>query len=163
MAYAKHFVAGAAADSLAYAGGPFCECHNAVAAGLDSVSGRKAVAFKGRTEAVAEHPEQDIGRVGRELELEEFLPHFLLLAVDVHDVAGHHALDGEEHTAEGQDFVDAGGGACCVASIIAQVHHAVAGGDFVIERVMQGGEAFGVAMNGRYGPYPARLADAGES
>ena len=80
------------------------------------------------------------------------MPHLFLLALQVDDIAAHHALNREDHAPERQDFINAGGSIGAVAGIIAEIDKAVTGADSVVNGIVHGGQAVRIAMNGGNGP-----------
>ena len=62
--------------------------HRLLAARGLAVSGIAAISRDGRVEPVPAHEREHLARVGRELQLEELLPHLLLCAPEDRDIAG---------------------------------------------------------------------------
>src|SRR3546814_19473011 len=65
--------------------------------------------------------------VGGELKLQQLLPHLLLAAAQVDDIAGKGVRPRQEQAAKAQQAVDCRGGAGAAADQVAEIDQAVAG------------------------------------
>jgi hypothetical protein len=101
---------------------------------------------------VATHERKHLARIGRELQLEEFLPHLFLGTAEDRDVAGKAERLSDHVRAEAKDFIDSFQNLSTLADHIAEIDHAVAGLQTLGKAIVECGEAIGLAMNRRDGP-----------
>ena len=106
--------------------GPTRDRHGALTENDQSPLGVTAIGGERRAHPLIEHPPQDLGRVRRELQLQELLPHFLLAAAKMDNVGGEHARPGDDGAAEAQQTIHGGVDAGAMPEVVAEIDDAVA-------------------------------------
>jgi len=106
----------------------------------------------GGVKAVSAHEREHLARIGRELQLEELLPHLLLRAAEDRHVAGEAERPRHHLGAKAQHLVDGFHDLWTNADHIAEINDAVTGLQTAGEAIMERGEPLGLAVNGRDGP-----------
>ena len=117
----ERIVARPGADRLADPGGPLADRERAVAGGDLPLVGGHAVCRERRADAVIEHPGEHAAGIGRELKLEQLVPHLLLRAAEVGQVADECERAREEPQPEAQQLVDGLGRLGAVADVVAEI------------------------------------------
>src|SRR6266567_219139 len=113
-------------------------------------------------DTLAHHPCEDVTGIGRELELQQLLPHLFLRAAQEDGVAGETAWPREDAAAKVEQFVDRRRDRAAAAQIIAEVDDPVAVAKPLGDAVMQSAEALRLAMDRGYRPDPPSRAQSGE-
>jgi ABC-type transport system involved in cytochrome c biogenesis ATPase subunit len=131
---------------------------------LDADAHRGRLRYLGHQDAVkpALTVLENLARVGRELQLQQLLPHLLLAAAEIGDIGGEHAGARDQLAPEGQQRIEGGAHVGAMAEIVAEIDHAVAADDARLERAMQGRELVGLAVDRRDGPHALALAQHGK-
>src|SRR5690242_6531418 len=94
-----------------------------------------------------EHPRQDLPRIGRELQLEELLPHLLLAAAQKSDVAHEGVATGEEEGAEPDQRIERRYSARTEAGVIAEIDEPISSVEPRRHPCMERKDALGLAVN----------------
>ena len=94
-----------------------------------------------------EHPGQDLAGVGRELQLEELLPHLFLTAAQKGDVADEGVAPRQKEAAEENQRIERRRGSGTEADVIAEIDEPVAGIEPRRHARMQPDDAMRLAMN----------------
>ena len=119
-------MSGGPLQRLAQLSGPARDRHGALTENDLGPLGVAAIGGQRRAHPLIDHPAEDLGRVRRELQLQELLPHFLLAAAKMDDVGGEHAGPGDDGAAEAQQIVHGGADAGAMAEVVAEIDDAVA-------------------------------------
>ena len=85
-----------------------------------------AIGGKRGAHALVQHPAQHLARIGRELDLQQLLPHLLLAAAQIGDVIGEAQRPGQKPAAEIQQQVEGLANLRAAAEEIAEIDQAVA-------------------------------------
>jgi hypothetical protein len=126
--------------------GPAGNCDGALAKQRAGFVGATAVGLKGGFDSLLHHPFEDLSRIGGELDLKQLVPHFLLRATEVHEVARFHPW-GKHRTPKGQNLVKRLKDTVAVTEQVAEVNKAVATLRPRRDLAMKFFQFFGVAMN----------------
>ena len=138
---------GAAFIASRSVGGPAGDRQRPVARRGKAVPQLAAIGAQRRFDALAHHPGQHLAGIAGELQLQQLLPHLLLGAAQIHDIAGKAAPARHDAPAEVEQFVDRGGDRAAVSEIIAEIDDTVAVAEALRDPVMQPGEPLGLAMD----------------
>lgn len=122
-----------------------------------------AIGGQRRRHALAQHPVQHGAGIGSEMELQQLLPHLLLLAAQIDDVRRDHARHRQQGDAEGQQPVDGLHHPVAEADHVAEIDQPVAGAESLTDGVMDQIQPVGLRMDGANGPDAARPAERGET
>ena len=117
-----------------------------------------AVGLERRRDAALEHPLEYLGRAEGEMDLQQLGPHLFLRAAQEDDVAGHHAGPRQGRAPEAQQLVERRRNVAAMAQIVAQIGEPVAWLEARIDRIVERGQAVGLAVDRRDRPDPPRPA-----
>ena len=130
---------------------------------MDDALGRiAAIGGDGGADTLLQEPGQHLARVGGELQLQQLVPHLLLLAAQIDDVFGEHDGPRQDLAAKGDEFVHRAGDVRPASQEPAQIDETVAGVELLGDIGMECAQPGHVAMNGRNRPDPAGLLQDGE-
>jgi hypothetical protein len=107
---------------------------------------------------VLDHPGEDLARIGRELQLQQLLPHLLLAAAEIGDVGGEHAGARDQLAPERQHRVERGAHVGTVADVVAEIDEAITGAEARVDGAMQSLQTRGLAVDGGDSPHASTLA-----
>src|SRR5215468_9260339 len=102
----QRVMAGDGLHGRAQLAGPAGDGERAVAARDEALLDVAAIGGEGGAGAVLDHPGEDLARIGRELQLQQLLPHLLLTAAQVGDVGGERAGACDQLAPEGQQRIE---------------------------------------------------------
>src|SRR5581483_2086033 len=136
-------VTGPLIHMLTQSGGPARDRERSLAAGRLAVSGITTVCGDRRIDARAPHEREYLPRIGRELQLEKFLPHLLLRAAEDRDVGRETERPRDHRRAKAQHLVDSLENLGPAAQYIAEIDQPVSRLEPRGERIVKRGEPIG--------------------
>ena len=87
-------------DVIPQARRPSCTHRSTAPGGGTPVSNAAAIALQRRPDALRHHPVEDLSGIEGKLQLQQFLPHFLLRPTQNHDIGCEHAVHGNDRAAK---------------------------------------------------------------
>src|SRR5439155_10370733 len=158
----QHPVARRGVHCVAHRARPSGDRARSIAACREAVLQFAAVCADRRFDTLAHHPLKHAARVGRELQLQQLLPHLLLRAAQKYGVAGKAVWTCQDAAAKVEQLVDRLRNRAAAAQIIPEIDDPVAVAEPLGDAVMQSAETLRLTVDGRYRPDPPSRAQSGE-
>nr|BAP28488.1 hypothetical protein [uncultured bacterium] len=142
--------------------GPAGDRQCALAAADDALGRIAAIGGDRLTDPLAQHPGQNLFRIGRELQLQQLLPHLFLGAAQIGDVEDEHIRPRQDLAAEAHQLGHHPGDIGTATEKPAEIDQPVTRQELAGEIIMQCLQPLGLAMHGRDCPDAAGGAQDGE-
>ena len=119
------------------------------------IVGTEAIGDEIGGKPVVQHPCYDAARIGRELQLQQFLPHLFLAAPKAEEIACKAPRKRKKLAAEDKDFVQGPTDHAAMADQVAQIDDLVARQNTLAKCLVKGLELPRLSMDRSNGPDPA--------